>query len=476
MKALAARYAQVARAAWQHRHELAGPARLADERAFLPAHLSLQDTPPHPAPRRTALAICALFTITLAWSVLGQLDIMAVAPGRILVNRHSKTVQPLEASVVRAIHVADGDIVQAGQLLIELDPTAPEADDTRLRQEQASALSELLRCQALLGSVSSPTPGKTNTPRLAEAPSAGASLSTPQRAAAQAQLHSEWADIQAHQAKLQAELQRRQAEQHTAEQQATKLRLTLPLAQQREADFAALQAQGFIAGHASQDRSRERLEIERDLATAQARWVEAGAAIAESLRNAQAYQAETLRSLRERLAQAQLKLASLAPERSKTEQRQRLTLLRAPVSGTVQQLSIHTAGGVVTPAQALLVVVPGEAQVNAEVQLENKDIGFVHPGQIARIKLDTFPFTRYGTVEATVQTVSADAVVDAQKGTATYAVTLRLAQTTLDVDGRAIKLSPGMNLSAEIRTGQRRVIEYLLNPIQKMGSEGLRER
>ena len=138
---LAGRYWAVARAAWTHRRELAGPARLADELAFLPAHLNLQDTPVHPAPRRTALAICALFSTVLVWSVVGELDIVAVAPGRIVVTERSKTVQPLETSVVRAIRVAEGDHVTAGQVLIELDPTASQADDERLRQEQASALS-----------------------------------------------------------------------------------------------------------------------------------------------------------------------------------------------------------------------------------------------------------------------------------------------------------------------------------------------
>jgi hemolysin D len=122
-----------------------------------------------------------------------------------------------------------------------------------------------------------------------------------------------------------------------------------------------------------------------------------------------------------------------------------------------------------------MIIVPDGAQVTAEVTLDNKDIGFVNPGQDVAVKLETFPFTRYGTVPATVRLVTADAVNDEKRG-AIFPATLTLNKTTLDVDGKTIRLSPGMNLTAEIKTGQRRVIEYLLSPIQRAGSESLRER
>ena len=160
---------------------------------------------------------------------------------------------------------------------------------------------------------------------------------------------------------------------------------------------------------------------------------------------------------------------------TKATQREQLATLTAPVAGTVQQLALHTEGGVVTEAQALMVIVPDAASVSAEVQLENKDIGFVAPGQEVAIKLETFPFTRYGTVKATVDKVTQDAVNDEKRG-AIFPATLKLHQTAIDVDGKQIKLAPGMNVTAEIKTGKRRVIEYLLSPIQRAGRESLRER
>ena len=150
---LLARYRAIFTAAWSIRHELAGPKRLTDEAAFLPAALSLQETPPHPAPRRAAWALCALFLIALVWSMVGEIDIVAVAHGRIVVSDRTKTVQPLEASVVRRVRVRDGDTVQAGQALVELDSTNANADQTSVREQLSAAVSEEVRATALLNAL-----------------------------------------------------------------------------------------------------------------------------------------------------------------------------------------------------------------------------------------------------------------------------------------------------------------------------------
>jgi hemolysin D len=465
---LLARYRAIFKAAWDRRDELAGPRRMLDERAFLPAALALQETPPHPAPRRAAIAICALFFIALLWAILGQIDIVAVAQGRIIVSQRSKTLQPLETSVVKAIHVKDGDKVKAGDLLIELDSTLTAADSTRVGEERSAAGSETLRTQALLAALA-----QGGSPRMA--PAALAHLTAADHASAQAQLQSEWADINAKLARYAAEAARRQAEIATAEQLVAKLQATVPLAQQREKDFKALTEQGFVAGHAGQDRTRERIEQERDLSTAQARLREAQAALAETEQGLNAYRAETRRTLQERETQASLRGRQLTEEGTKADKRNALTRLTAPVAGTVQQLAVHTSGGVVKEAEVLLVLVPDDAEVTAEVVLENKDVGFVRAGQAATIKLETFPYTRYGTVEAQVRSITADAVQDEKRG-AIFPASLVLSQDAISVDGKRIKLAPGMNLTAEIKTGKRRVIDYLLSPVQQHVHESIRER
>ena len=449
---LLARYRAILAAAWAARHELAGPKRLADEAAFLPAALSLQETPVHPAPRRAMWAIMALFGLALAWACIGEVDIVAVAPGRIIVSDRTKVVQPLEAGVIKAIKVKDGDHVQAGQVLIELDPTTATADRESVGQQLKAAQAEAVRTKALL-----------------------AALQRGMAGGGDAQQQAEWGDITARLARLDAEAARRQAEVVTVQQAIAKLQATLPLAGQREADFKALTDQGFVSGHASQDRTRERIELERDLATQQARLHEAQAALAESNQGRLAYLAETRRALNDRLTKAALDVAQLSQQGAKTLNREQLMQLAAPVSGTVQQLAVHTAGGVVTPAQPLLVIVPGGAEVTAEVTLENKDIGFVRPGQDVAVKVDSFPFTRYGLVPATVLQVTPDAVVDDKRG-AIFPALLRLGKAEMDIDGRRLRLTPGMTVSAEIKTGRRRVIDDLLSPLQQTLQESLGER
>jgi hemolysin D len=459
---LLARYRAIFVVVWAARHELAGPKRLADEAAFLPAALSLQETPAHPAPRRLALAVCTLFIIALVWSIVGEIDIVAVAPGRIVVSERTKTLQPLEASVVKRVLVKDGDQVQAGQVLVELDATNAVADGASVQEQLSMAISEERRTTALISALQT-----HRVPSMAKDRGASTRDGT--------QLQAEWSDITAKLGKLDAEQARRQAELATVRELIKKLEATLPIAKLREADFKGLADQGFMSSHAGQDRTRERIEQERDLATQQARLVEAQAALRESENTRSAYVAETQRALSDRQAQAASKRQQFTQERSKTEQRSRLTQMTAPVAGTVQQVAIHTEGGVVTPAQVLMVIVPKDAEVTAEVVVDNKDIGFVNAGQAVAVKLETFPFTRYGTVEAKVKSVTADAVNDEKKG-AIFPAVLSLGQNSINVDGKRIALSPGMNVTAEIKTGKRRVIEYLLSPVQKTVTESLGER
>jgi hemolysin D len=465
---LLARYRAIFAAVWAARDQLAGPKRLADEAAFLPAALSLQETPAHPAPRRVAMVVCALFVIALVWAIVGQIDIVAVAPGRIVVSERTKTLQPLEAGVVKRVLVKDGDAVKAGQVLVELDATNASADGANVQEQLSNAVSEERRTGALATSLRSNRPPALTKP-------AQASDTRGNDTRDSAQLQAEWSDITAKLAKLGAEQTRRQAEMVTVRETIKKLEATLPIARQREADFKNLSDQGFMSNHAGQDRTRERIEQESDLATQRARLSEAQAALTESTQTRAAYVAETQRALSERHAQAASKREQLTQERSKTEQRSRLAQLTAPVDGTVQQVAIHTEGGVVAPAQVLMVIVPKDAQVTAEVVIDNKDIGFVSAGQAVAIKLETFPFTRYGTVPALVKSVVADAVNDERKG-AIFPAILSLQKASIDVDGKHIALSPGMNVTAEIKTGKRRVIEYLLSPIQRSASESLGER
>ncbi|WP_418317607.1 HlyD family type I secretion periplasmic adaptor subunit [Piscinibacter sakaiensis] len=412
-----------------------------------------------------AITICSLFLIAVLWAVFGQIDIVAVAPGRIVVSDNTKTLQPLEAGVVRRVLVKDGDLVSAGQLLVELDSTQADADGASIAEQLAAASSERRRSDALIDALAD---NRAPVLRRSDAGNGGDAMDG-------ARLAAEWGEINAKRARLDAEVARRQAELVTLREAIRKLETTLPLARRREADFSTLAAQGFLSGHAGQDRTRERVELEADLATQRARLNEVQAALKEAVQAGSAFLAETRRVLSERHAAALSKQVQLTQEKNKTERRSRLASLRAPVDGTVQQVAVHTEGGVVTPAQVLMVIVPKDAPLTAKVIIDNKDIGFVHVGQAAQIKLETFPFTRYGTVPAVVSSLAADAVHDDKRG-ALFPATLALQNAHIDVDGKRIALGAGMTLSAELKTGKRRVIDYLLSPVRRTIDESLGER
>lgn len=458
---LLARYRAVLSAAWAQRHELAGPQRLADEAAFLPAALALQETPVHPAPRRWAWTLMALFVLAILWACIGEVDIVAAASGRVVVSERTKLIQPLEAAVVKAIHVREGDHVTQGQVLIELDPTSASADKASTHEQWELARSDEQRAAGLLQLLSNPE-------RLAQV---GQALE-PKTATL---LRSEWAELDAKRASLTAQLSRREAEIATVQAAIAKLEATLPLARQREQDYKRLVGEGFIAQHATQDKERERIEQERDLATQRARLFEAQAAQQEATQALAAMLAGARRELQDRHAQAATKRQQLQGELSKATHKEKLTQLTAPVDGTVQQLAVHSIGGVVTPAQPLMVVVPAQPQVVAEVAIANQDIGFVNAGQEAQVKLETFSYTKYGTVKATLDKVAQDAVTDEKRGSY-YPALLTLHQKEMNVDGKSVPISPGMNVTAEVKTGKRRVIEYLLSPVQRAAGESLRER
>ena len=219
---LLARYRAIFGHAWAHRAELAGPARLADELAFLPAALSLQQTPVHPAPRRLAWGLMILFILALVWAMVGEVDIVALAPGRIMVSERTKLIQPLEASVVKRVLVKDGERVQMGQVLVELDKSIASADQASVQEQLRAAASEMQRTRALLHSLSNP---QLAAPVL-HGPEANLAWDT----ATRAQLLSEWQDISARLAKLDAESARRQAEIATVRESITKLEVTVPMA------------------------------------------------------------------------------------------------------------------------------------------------------------------------------------------------------------------------------------------------------
>lgn len=460
------RYARVFRHAWSHRKQLDTPGLQTHEAQFLPAALALRDTPVHPAPRIALWFIMAFAIIAVLWAAFGRIDIVATAAGKIIPNDRTKLIQPLETAVVKAIHVRDGQTVQPGQLLVELDATSATADSERLSNEALTARLEEARASAMLSALTN-----GHAPRLANIAGADAA----RMLAEQSQVSGQYQEYLARRSQLQAEIERRQAELQAAHELVAKLEQTAPIARKRAADYKKLVKDNFISEHGYLEREQARIELEQDLAGSRAKLSEIRAALTEAQRQQATLYAETRRLLLDQKSQAVQKAASLEQELVKAESRGRQMRLTAPVAGTVQQLAVHTVGGVVTPAQPLMVIVPKESVLEVEAWLPNKDIGFVNAGQQAEVKVETFPFTKYGALQGKVTQVSSDAIQDEKLGLV-YATRVKLAKDTLRVENKTVRLTPGMAVTVEVKTGTRRVIEYFLSPLMQYGQESLRER
>lgn len=437
-----------------------------DEIEFLPAALEVLETPVSPLGRSLMWALMALFSIALIWAVLGKLDVVAVAQGKIVPNGKSKLIQPLEAGIVKAILVENGQHVALGQALIELDTTQTSADVGKSKTARVDAMLSTNRALALLEAQKNNTP-----PKLALLNDASESRQRETQSLAE----SAYAEYRSKLSSLHAELQKREQERQTTKLKIASLRQTAPMAHALADDYKVLLAQNYVSKHAFLEKEQSRIQQEQDLAGQQSYAKELDASIAEQKQNIETASAQFRREQLDALNQAQQQLAQMRGDEAKSEQRQSQTHLTAPVAGTVQQLAIHTAGGVVTPAQELLVLVPDAAGLEIEAQVLNQDIGFVRAGQEAEIKLDAFPYTHYGTLPGKVVSISQDAVKDDKLGLI-YLARIKLLKTSISSDSKQIALTPGMASTIEIKTEQRRIIEYLLTPLLKYKGEALRER
>lgn len=492
------RYSSVWKQVWAVRDQLDPPKREKDEREFLPAHLELTETPLSAAPKWTARLVMAFALIALLWAIFGKLDIVAVAQGKTSLGGRSKTIQPLETAVVKRIHVKDGQAVKQGEVLIELAGIGSDSDYNRSLDALRAAYLSKWRSETLLAAIEN-----NHSPRLSsfmeqdkhdahyQSASEVAIITTPSSSSLKQQIMAtieQSAIIEAqtlvlnqYQAwstkdqQLASVKEQRIAERAATQAQITKLAAMTKIEGQRTSDYRELVAQDYLAKHNLLEQESKYIQAKNDLASQQSTLQQINQAIKqaedERLLNTQTIKRDTLDILR----QANEQIGQLEPEVAKTEQRKQLMTLKAPVDGTVQQLATHTVGGVVTAAQPVMVIVPSEDKLEIEAIVPNKDIGFVKVGQEAVVKIESFPYTRYGYLTGKVKTVSFDAVQNEDLGLV-YTALISLDQDTLNIDGKPVRLDAGMNATAEIKTGKRSVISYLLSPLQTKVDESLRER
>ncbi|QRG08715.1 HlyD family type I secretion periplasmic adaptor subunit [Xanthobacter dioxanivorans] len=460
---------------------IAGSKRRRAELEFLPAALEIVETPPSPVGRAIAGSIIAFFLLALAWSWFGTIDIIATASGRFVPTGRTKVIQPFETGVVRAIHVKDGMAVKAGDVLIEIDPTASEADEKRLLRTLAQDRLDMARITALLLDDTSTFLAPTGV---------DAGLVATERR----QMEEQRAEHVAKLAAIEGQIAQKQAERRSVQATLAKGEATLPMLRGQFEIRESLMKKGFGTKVLYLQAQQLLVEQEQQLIVDGHKEEEVTAALGALDRQKAEVESEYRKSLFAELAKVQVAASEHEQEAVKATQRRAWQTLTAPVDGTVQQLSIHTIGGVVTPAQQVLMIVPKDSRLEIEANLANRDVGFVQPGQAAEVKVEAFTFTRYGLLHGTVDSVSRDAVMsdtkldrakeadapadeaERQARQPAYVARISVREGGMDTEQGFKAIEPGMAVTAEIRTGQRRIIEYLLSPLLRYRHDAGRER
>ena len=435
----------------------------AEELDFLPAYLEIMERPPSNVARLFVFSIMVLCLITLAWSILGRVDIIASSPGQLIVGQRSKTIQAPENGEVTGILVRDGQHVVAGDPLIKLNPVRAEADARRLAQQIAHSSLEVARLTAL---ITDDPAGNFRAPPGAD---------TVRVQAAQAYLISEYNEQRSKIRTFEAQLRENTARQASTNRVIEGTRSLLANVTERFERFRKLAEKGNYPKLQLLEVEQEMLEQKRELEEQQSNLAQLEAeATTLQAQMAQAG-AEWRRTLLSRLDEERRTLIDYQQEYVKALETSRLQTIVAPVDGVVQELAMHTIGGVVTPGLELMKVVPRDAELEAEIKVLNKDKGFVRAGQPVEIKVDSFPYTKFGTIKGEVLHVSNDALEDEDLGPV-FQSRIRLSQDHIKVDGEAVPLTAGMRVTAEIKTGDRRVIEFVLDPLKEYASEAGKQR
>jgi hemolysin D len=433
--------------------------RTKDELEFLPAALEVVETPANPLGRKILWAIMIFFLITVIWAIVGKVDIVAIAQGKIIPAGQIKIIQPIQTSTVKFIHVEEGQRVEKGQLLIELDSTQQGADITRLQAEAYAAQQDLIRIETLLNKLQ-PVNNKAQVANNNEQ---------------SARIEAEYNQYQSQLASIEQEIKQRQAEHQVTKTRISQLQKTVPLVTERASSYKKLSKDGTVARNQWLELEQQRIEKSKELEAQRNQKKQIEAAIEANKQKLISVKQQIIADLLRQQQEAKTTIAITQQEIIKAQQRSTLQQLTSPIAGVVQQLAVHTIGGVVTPAQELMRVVPAEGALEVEAFFQNKDIGFVKEGQRAEIKIDAFPFTKYGTINAEIKTLSNDAISNEDLGLI-YTARIKMEQSTIKLEDKTVNLSPGMSVNVEAKTGTRRLIEYLMSPLLRYKDESVRER
>lgn len=435
------------------------------ETEFLPAILEVTDTPPSPVGHMVMWSIILLLAVGLIWSFLGHIDETAVAEGKIIPSGQVKTVQVKNKGIIREIKVKEGDYVKEGDTLVILDPTTSNADYDSLKKRAAYFALDIKRLEAEL----------SGQPFL---PDNYDDLTVNDIQAERMLYESRQGQYRADYNAASALLTQKKAALQAAKEGYDKYRGMYAIATEKERRLQTLLEQNAIAEFQLLEHQSQRIELERNMYAQQDMLEQAQAEMDEAQHKLSSLDETYKRDVMTSLVEARKQYYAFEEEMKKAEEDAALTTIAAPCDGRVYNLSVHTLGGIVTDAQALMMIVPNDAELEFEVWADNKDIGFIRNGQEAEVKVQTYNFQKFGVVRATVEDISPDAASD-EKDPITYEkyrLRLKIQPDSWDIFGESFKLGPGMHVTAEVKIKQKRIIDYFLDPFRQYTSEALRER
>lgn len=472
MKEALKQHWDVAKAAYQQEKQKTVAALPIHQADFLPAALEILEKPASPAGRFTIWFVITVFTVAVLWAIIGKLDVVAVAQGKVVPYGQTKIVQTSESGVILEIAVENGQKVKKGDLLIALDPTNSAADVTRLKQNYQLEQFNNYRQEWLLLKLDGSKPafkdmvGKTQSQWLLD------EAMVPQH---QLLAQTEWAEYSAQQSTAQHQIQERMQQKRVTQSQLDKLTDTLPILKDQLVGIEELLQDNLVPRFEYLNYKERYIERQQDLIIQQETLKQIQASISALKKQKEQQKQEFKKSVVMQLTEAKGNIQAVRQELKKAAQSNQYHKLYSPVEGVVQQLAVHTIGGVVQSGDALMAIVPADRKLMVEAKVLNKDIGFVREGQAVEVKLEAFPFTKYGVIEGVVLSIDHDAIQDEDYGLV-YPARISMSKQVIKVNGKEIPVSPGMSLGAEIKTGQRRIIEYVMAPLFRYQDEALRER
>jgi len=430
---------------------------------FVPAIVAAMERPPAALTRVVSMLIVLLAVAGGAWAYLSRVDIVVSARGEIVPAGRVKVVQAAADGVVREIFVGDGEVIEKGAPLIELDRTASEAREAQLRIRMGRVLLTIQRLRTELG----------------EPVEIGTGINVPEGAmdTERRLLESNQQYFRKQRAQLVHARDEALAAREVSRRRVDKLRTRVRQLKDRLARRREQAELGLVPGQEVTELRFELENADKDLSIATEELRESGIRLRAAAERLRTVRADRRRALYRELADAEQELETVKQELVKARRRSAHQLIKAPVAGVVQQLAVHTVGAVVARTQKLMVIVPGNAGLEMDAEILNKDIGFVHRDQSARVKVDAFEFTRYGHIDGRLEWVGGDAVVDEQKGPV-YPVRIALSGDSMPNPAGAgeARIVPGMQATADIVVGERRLIEYFVAPLLRYRDQSLRER